>query len=98
MTSLIQSLQGCANALDPVTATKQCSNVTGHLSTYCNGNNNDILLDILAKLNVTSSQLNDNTKKIDTFLDTCTTKPVPVPLPTSCKEIKTKWPNSHFGY
>ena len=98
MTSLIQSLQGCANALDPVTATKQCSNVTGRFSTSCNDNNNDILVDILAKLNVTSSQLNDNTKKIDTLLDTCTTKSVPVPLPTSCKEIKTKWPNSTSGY
>ena len=98
ITSLIQSLQGCANALDPVTATKQCSNITGRLSTSCNNNNNDILVDILAKLNVTSSQLNDNTKKIDTLLDTCTTKSVPVPLPTSCKEIKTKWPNSTSGY
>ena len=85
-------------ALDPVTATKQCSNVTGRSSTSCNNNNNDILVDILAKLNVTSSQLNDNTKKIDTLLDTCTTKSVPVPLPTSCKEIKTKWPNSTSGY
>ena len=98
ITSLIQSLQGCANALDPVTATKQCSGVTGHFSTCRNGGNNDILVDILAKLNVTSSQLNDNTKKIDTLLDTCITEPVPVPLPTSCKEIKTKWPNSGSGY
>ena len=98
MTSLIQSLQGCANALDPVTAVKQCSNVTGRFSTCCNGSNKDILVDILAKLNVTSSQLNDNTKKIDTLLDTCITEPVPVPLPTSCKEIKTKWPNSTSGY
>ena len=98
ITSLIQSLQGCANALDPVTATKQCSNNIGRFSTSCNNNNNDILVDILTKLNVTSSQLNDNTKKIDTLLDTCTTKSVPVPLPTSCKEIKTKWPNSTSGY
>ena len=98
MTSLIQSLQGCANALDPITAAKQCSGVTGHLCTCCNGRNKDIPIDILAKLNVTSSQLNDNTKKIDTLLDTCTTKLVPVSLPTSCKEIKTKWPNSTSGY
>ena len=104
MTSLIQSLQGCANALDPVTATKQCSSITGDFST-CNGSKNDILVDILAKLNVTSSQLNtlisavdNNAKKIDILLETCTTKSVPVPLPTSCKEIKTKWPNSTSGY
>ena len=105
MTSLIQSLQGCANALHPVTTTKQCSSITGHLSAYCNGRNKDILVDIIAKLNVTSSQLNtlvsavdNNTKKIDTSLDTYTTKPAPVPLPTSCKEIKTKWPKSCSGY
>ena len=91
MTSLIESLQNCATALDPVTAAKKCPSC---FSICCNDSNNDIL----AKLNVTSSQLNDNTKKIDTLLDTCTTKSVPVPLPTSCKEIKTKWPNSTSGY
>ena len=95
MTSLIESLQDCATALDPVTAAKKCSSC---FSTCCNDSNNDIL----AKLNVTSSQLDTLfstfDKKIDTLLDTCTTKSVPVPLPTSCKEIKTKWPNSTSGY
>ena len=55
------------------------------------------IVDILVKLNITSSELNNNTKKIDTLLDTSTTKSVPVPLPTSRKEIKTKWPNSTSG-
>ena len=68
MTSLIESLQDCATALDPVTAAKKCSSC---FSTCCNGSNNDIL----AELNVTSSQLDtlitsvdDNVKNIKDLL------------------------------
>ena len=58
MTSLIESLQDCATALDPVTAAKKCSSC---LSTCCNDSNNDIL----AKLNVISSQLDTLITSVD---------------------------------
>ena len=118
MTSLIESLQDCATALDPVTAAKKCSSC---FSTCCNDSNNDIL----AKLNVTSSQLDTlvtsvdgNVKNIKDLLSKSSvnqnainnltdiikdllhivTKSQPSALPSSCKEIKTKWPNSTSGY
>ena len=107
MTSLNESLQDCATALDPVAAAKKCSSC---FSTYCNVTSSQLdtlitsvddnvknIKDLLSKFSINQNAINNLTDIIKDLLH-IVTNPPPFALPNSCLEIKMRWPDSSSGY
>ena len=107
VTSLIESLQDCATALDPVTAAKKCSSC---FSTCCNLTSSQLdtlitsvddnvknIKDLLSISSINQNAINNLTDIIKDLLHIVTNSP-PSVLPNSCQDIKMKWPDSSSGY